>query len=107
MPCFVDWKFPSCFLHFFLIKFFSKKKRNDVLRRGPWTFKKDWLALLPLDPTRSLDEILFPLCLSRFVSIVFWLLADYIGRALRSCVGTVVGTNTRLNDDNIVDFLRV
>ncbi|KAK8544335.1 hypothetical protein V6N13_100564 [Hibiscus sabdariffa] len=44
---------------YYRIKFPTEDIRNDILSRGLWTFKGDWLALAALNPTYSIDEYTF------------------------------------------------
>ncbi|KAK9046124.1 hypothetical protein V6N11_052024 [Hibiscus sabdariffa] len=46
----------SCY---YRIKFPTEDIRNDILSRGPRTFKGDWLALAALNPTYSIDDYTF------------------------------------------------
>ncbi|KAK8589922.1 hypothetical protein V6N13_088726 [Hibiscus sabdariffa] len=41
------------------IKFSTEEIRNDILSRGPWTFKDDWLALAAFNPNYSIDGYTF------------------------------------------------
>ncbi|KAK8694657.1 hypothetical protein V6N13_072204 [Hibiscus sabdariffa] len=45
--------------NYYRIKFPTEDIRNDILSRGPWNFKGDWLALAALNPNYSIDEYTF------------------------------------------------
>ncbi|KAK8486999.1 hypothetical protein V6N13_032118 [Hibiscus sabdariffa] len=41
---------------YYRIKFPTEDIRNDILARGPWTFKGDWLPLAASNPDNSIDD---------------------------------------------------
>ncbi|KAK8618139.1 hypothetical protein V6N13_116010 [Hibiscus sabdariffa] len=44
---------------YYRIKFPTEDIRNDILARGPWTFKGGWLALAASNPDNSIDDYTF------------------------------------------------
>ncbi|KAK8681110.1 hypothetical protein V6N13_053517 [Hibiscus sabdariffa] len=86
---------------------------NDILSRGPWTFKGDWLALAALNPNYSIDEYTFLsmnvwICIYGIPSILMDDddIANHTGNSLGAMIGTVVKVDTRRIDLNMVDYLR-
>ncbi|KAK8572572.1 hypothetical protein V6N12_028625 [Hibiscus sabdariffa] len=53
------------------IKFPDEDTMNDILSRGPWTFKDEWLALTPFVPNFSIDVYTFNFMMHGFASIAF------------------------------------
>ncbi|KAK9009161.1 hypothetical protein V6N11_080630 [Hibiscus sabdariffa] len=100
--------------NYYRIKFPTEDIRNDILSRGPWNFKGDWLALAALNPNYSIDEY-------TFLSMNVWMhiygipsilmddddIANHTGNSLGSMIGTVVKVDTRRIDLNMVDYLRI
>ncbi|KAK8501435.1 hypothetical protein V6N11_031153 [Hibiscus sabdariffa] len=100
--------------NYYRIKFPTEDIRNDILSRGPWTFKGDWLALAALNPNYSIDDY-------TFFSMNVWIriygipsilvddddIANHIGNSLGAMIGTVVKVDTRRIDFNMVDYLRI
>ncbi|KAL4273865.1 hypothetical protein GQ457_13G012500 [Hibiscus cannabinus] len=77
--------------------------------RGPWVFNNDWFALLPLNPMLSIDEYHFNRMVIwvRTLRVPIGLMNEVLGRSLGACIGMVVGTDTRVIDGNMGEFLRV
>ncbi|GMI85573.1 hypothetical protein HRI_002226600 [Hibiscus trionum] len=93
--------------NYFRFKLSSVTKRKKILKRRPWTFKNEWLALSPFDLKLSIDEYTFThiRIWVRVHSIPTILMAndqvtDNIGRSL----GFFVGTDTCYIDGNLVDY---
>ncbi|KAL4341060.1 hypothetical protein GQ457_08G018530 [Hibiscus cannabinus] len=95
--------------NFFMIRLTSEEVRTNILKRGPWVFNDDWFAILPFNPMLSIDEYFF-------TKMIFWvhilripigLMSESLCRSLGACIGSVVGTDTRIIDGNMGDFLRV
>ncbi|KAL4273140.1 hypothetical protein GQ457_13G015820 [Hibiscus cannabinus] len=94
--------------------FLPKDIRNDILARGPWTFKGDWLALAASNPDNSIDDY-------TFFTMNVWIriygipsvlmedddTANHIGNSLGNMIGVVVKVDTRCIDLNMVDYLRI
>ncbi|KAK9007111.1 hypothetical protein V6N11_050944 [Hibiscus sabdariffa] len=100
--------------NYYRIKFPTEDIRNDILSRGPWIFKGDWLALAALNPTYSIDEYtFFPMNVwIRIYGIPSILMddddiANHTGNSLGTMIGKVVKVDTRRNDLNMVDYLRI
>ncbi|KAK8476281.1 hypothetical protein V6N11_031242 [Hibiscus sabdariffa] len=99
---------------YYRIKFPIEDIRNDILARGPWTFKGDWLALPASNPDNSIDDY-------TFFTMNVWIriygipsvlmedddTANHIGNSLGNMVGVVVKVDTRRIDLNMVDYLRI
>ncbi|KAK9031949.1 hypothetical protein V6N11_056234 [Hibiscus sabdariffa] len=99
---------------YYRIKFPTEDIRNDILSRGPWTFKGDWLAIAALNPTYSINEY-------TFLSMNVWIriygipsilmddddISDHTGNSLGTMIGKVVKADTRRIDLNMVDYLRI
>ncbi|KAK8644629.1 hypothetical protein V6N13_123931 [Hibiscus sabdariffa] len=99
---------------YYRIKFPTEDIRNDILARGPWTFKGDWLALAASHPEYSIDDY-------AFVTMNVWIhiygipsilmedddTANHIGNFLGKMIGIVVKVDTRRIDLNMVDYLRI
>ncbi|KAL4279430.1 hypothetical protein GQ457_03G025000 [Hibiscus cannabinus] len=95
--------------NFFLIRLVSEAVRADIFKRGPWVFNNDWFALLPLNPMLSIDEYHFNRMVIwvRILRVPIGLMNEVLGRSLGACIGMVVGTDTRVIDRNMGEFLRV
>ncbi|KAK8590297.1 hypothetical protein V6N13_057191 [Hibiscus sabdariffa] len=88
--------------NYYRIKFPTEVIQNDILSRGPWTFKGDWLALAALNPTYSIDEYTF---LSRNVWIRIYGIpsilmddddiANHTGNSLSAMIVNVIKVDTR------------
>ncbi|KAK9029802.1 hypothetical protein V6N11_031247 [Hibiscus sabdariffa] len=99
---------------YYRIKFPTEDIRNDILARGPWTFKGDCLALAASNPDNSIDDY-------TFFTMNVWIriygipsvlmedddTANHIGNSLGNMVGVVVKVDTRRIDLNMVDYLRI
>ncbi|KAK8675577.1 hypothetical protein V6N13_033643 [Hibiscus sabdariffa] len=90
-------------------KFVFGAIHDDVLKHGPCSFNKEWFALHPLDPKRSIDEYSFDhmtiwVCILR---IMIGLMSEALGSSFGSCLDIVVGTDTQVIDGNMGDFLSV
>ncbi|KAK8681099.1 hypothetical protein V6N13_053506 [Hibiscus sabdariffa] len=88
--------------------------RNDILSRGPWTFKGDWLALAALNPTYSIDDYTFSsmniwICIYGIPSILLDDddTANHTGNSLGNMIGKVVKVDTCRIDLNMVEYLRI
>ncbi|KAL4302350.1 hypothetical protein GQ457_10G009620 [Hibiscus cannabinus] len=95
--------------NFFLIAFASSSNRNNVLKRGPWDFQKHWFPLEHADPACTIHDYAF-----RYTCILVWihniplsLMTEALSRTLGACIGKVVMTDSRLEDGNMGEFLRV
>ncbi|KAK8697872.1 hypothetical protein V6N13_114007 [Hibiscus sabdariffa] len=100
--------------NYYRIKFPTEDIRNDILSRGPWTFKGDWLALAASNPNYSIDEY-------SFLSMNVWIriygipsilmddddIANHTGNSLGATIGTFVKVDTRRIDLNMVNYLRI
>ncbi|KAL4368506.1 hypothetical protein GQ457_05G022370 [Hibiscus cannabinus] len=95
--------------NFFLIAFASSSDRDNVLKRGPWDFQKQWFALEPADTARTIHDYTFQyMCIwVRIHNIPLSLMTEALARTLGACIGKVVMTDTRLEDGNMGEFLRV
>ncbi|KAL4302369.1 hypothetical protein GQ457_10G013020 [Hibiscus cannabinus] len=95
--------------NFFLICLASEEVRSDILKRRPWVFNDDWFAILPLNPLFSIDEYFFTTMVIwvRILRVPIGLLSESLGRSLGACIGSVVGTDTRIIDGNMGEFMRV
>ncbi|KAK8690666.1 hypothetical protein V6N13_074197 [Hibiscus sabdariffa] len=97
---------------YYRVKFPTEEIQNDILARGPWTFKGDWLALAALNPAYSMDFY-------TFLSMNVWIriygipsvlmddddIANHTGNSLGIMVRKVVKVDTRRIDFNMVDYL--
>ncbi|KAL4366237.1 hypothetical protein GQ457_05G023220 [Hibiscus cannabinus] len=95
--------------NFFLIAFASSSHRDNVLKRGPWDFQKQWFALEPADPACTIHDYAFQyMCIwVRIHNIPLSSMTEALARTLGACIGKVVMTDTRLEDGNMGEFLRV
>ncbi|KAL4277931.1 hypothetical protein GQ457_03G016560 [Hibiscus cannabinus] len=95
--------------NFFLIRLASEEVRSDILKRGPWVFNDDWFAILPLNPLFSIDEYFFTniIIWVRILRVPIGLMSESLGRSLGACIGSVVGTDMRIIDGNMGEFMRV
>ncbi|KAL4278237.1 hypothetical protein GQ457_03G020520 [Hibiscus cannabinus] len=82
---------------------------HNVLKRGPWEFQKQWFALELVDPTRTIHDYLFHYMSIwvRINNIPLSLMMEALARTLGACIRKMVMTDTRLEDDNMGEFLRV
>ncbi|KAL4320210.1 hypothetical protein GQ457_18G012880 [Hibiscus cannabinus] len=94
---------------FFLIRLASKTVRAEIFKRGPWVSNDDWFSLLPLNPMLSIDEYHFNRMVIwvRILRVPIGLMNEALARSLGACIGLVVGTDTRVIDGNMGEFLRV
>ncbi|KAL4281807.1 hypothetical protein GQ457_03G016970 [Hibiscus cannabinus] len=94
---------------FFLIAFASSSNKDNVLKRGPWDFQKHWFALEHADPACTIHDYAFRyMCIwVRIHNIPLSLMTEALARTLGACIGKVVMTDTRLEDGNMGEFLRV
>ncbi|KAL4360466.1 hypothetical protein GQ457_04G019790 [Hibiscus cannabinus] len=95
--------------NFFLIAFASHSHRDNVLKRGPWDFQKQWFALEPADLAQTIHDYTFQyMCMwVQIHNIPLSLMMEALARTLGACIGKVVMTDTRLEDGNMREFLRV
>ncbi|KAL4341704.1 hypothetical protein GQ457_08G031220 [Hibiscus cannabinus] len=95
--------------NFFLISFASPANRANVLKRGPWDFQKYWFALEQADPNRTIHDYSFlHMCIwVRIHNIPLSLMTVALARVLRASIGKVIMTDTRLEDGNMGEFMRV
>ncbi|KAL4311685.1 hypothetical protein GQ457_01G016240 [Hibiscus cannabinus] len=95
--------------NFLLNRLASEEVRSDILKRGPWVFNDDWFAILPLNPLFSIDEYFFTKMVIwvRILRVPIGLMFESLGRSLGACIGSVVGTDTRIIDGNMGEFMRV
>ncbi|KAL4301840.1 hypothetical protein GQ457_10G010650 [Hibiscus cannabinus] len=95
--------------NFFLIAFASLANRTNVLKRGPWDFQKYWFALEQADPNRTIHDYFFQhMCIwVRIQNIPLSLMTAALAHALGASVGKVIMTDTRLEDGNMGEFMRV
>ncbi|KAL4319579.1 hypothetical protein GQ457_18G009120 [Hibiscus cannabinus] len=95
--------------NFFLIAFASPANRTNVLKRGPWDFQKYWFALEQADPNRTIHDYSFQhMCIWVHIhNIPLSLMTAALARALGASVGKVIMTDTRLEDGNMGEFMRV
>ncbi|KAK9001207.1 hypothetical protein V6N11_082995 [Hibiscus sabdariffa] len=88
----------------FRIQFSDETKRNEILKQGPWTFKNEWLALVPFDLKLHIDEYIYK-TMNIWVRIhdIPTILIDndqvahQTGVSLGSIIGNVIKTDTRRN----------
>ncbi|KAL4278110.1 hypothetical protein GQ457_03G017360 [Hibiscus cannabinus] len=94
---------------FFLIRLASEEVRSDILKRGPRVFNDDWFVILPLNPLFSIDEYFFTniIIWVRILRVQIGLMSESLGRSLGACIGSVVGTDMRIIDGNMGEFMRV
>ncbi|KAK8656999.1 hypothetical protein V6N13_098933 [Hibiscus sabdariffa] len=100
--------------NYYIIKFPTEDIRNDILSRGPWTFKDEWLALATFNPNYNIDEYTFS-SMNTWVRIfgISSILMDnddiahHTGNSLGAMIGKVIKVDTRRIDLNMVDYLRV
>ncbi|KAK8531269.1 hypothetical protein V6N13_041719 [Hibiscus sabdariffa] len=99
---------------YYRIKFPTEDIRNDILSRGTWTFKGDWLALAALNPTYSIDDYTFSsmniwICIYGIPSILLDDddTANHTGNSLGNMIGKVVKVDTHRIDLNMVEYLRI
>ncbi|KAL4367657.1 hypothetical protein GQ457_05G021910 [Hibiscus cannabinus] len=94
---------------FFLIAFASSSHRDNVLKRGPWVFQKQWFALEPADPACTIHDYAFQyMCIwVRIHNIPLSLMTEALTRSHGACIGKVVMTDTLLEDGNMGEFLHV
>ncbi|KAL4353915.1 hypothetical protein GQ457_06G012390 [Hibiscus cannabinus] len=100
--------------NYYRIKFPTEDIRNDILSRGPWTFKDDWLALASFNPNYNIN---YYTCFSMSVWVRIYGIpsilmddddiAHHTGNSLGAMIGTVVKVDTRRIDLNMVDYLRI
>ncbi|KAL4303495.1 hypothetical protein GQ457_10G013000 [Hibiscus cannabinus] len=83
--------------------------RTNVLKRGPWDFQKYWFALEQADPNRTIHDYSFQhmFIWVRIQNILLSLMTAALARALGASVGKVIMTDTRLEDGNMGEFMRV
>ncbi|KAL4289692.1 hypothetical protein GQ457_14G026760 [Hibiscus cannabinus] len=95
--------------NFFLIAFSSPANRANVLKRGPSDFQKYWFALEQADPNRTIHDYSFQhMCIwVRIHNIPLSLMTAPLACALGASVGKVIITDTRLEDGNMGEFMRV
>ncbi|KAL4367966.1 hypothetical protein GQ457_05G022590 [Hibiscus cannabinus] len=95
--------------NFFLIAFASPANRANVLKRGPSDFQKYWFALEQADPNRTIHDYSFQhmRIWVRIHNIPLSLMTAPLARALGASVGKVIITDTRLEDGNMGEFMRV
>ncbi|KAL4340942.1 hypothetical protein GQ457_08G031580 [Hibiscus cannabinus] len=88
----------------------SGETTSEVLgKRGPWDFQKYWFALEQADPNRTIHDYSFQhMCIwVRIHNIQLSLMTAALARALGASVGKVIMTDTRLEDGNMGEFMRV
>ncbi|GMI86616.1 hypothetical protein HRI_002330900 [Hibiscus trionum] len=100
--------------NYFRIKFSDEANRNDILKRGQWTYKDEWLALAPFDPQSNIDDYTFnkmhirvcihgiPIILKEKDDIAY-----QIGNSLGAMIVTVLKIDSCRIDRNTVGYLRV
>ncbi|KAL4339981.1 hypothetical protein GQ457_08G031630 [Hibiscus cannabinus] len=83
--------------------------RTNMLKRGPWDFQKYLFALEQADPNRTIHDYSFQhMCIwVRIHNIPLSLMTNALARALGASVGKVIMTDTRLEDGNMGEFMRV
>ncbi|KAK8701403.1 hypothetical protein V6N13_019790 [Hibiscus sabdariffa] len=81
----------------------------NVLKRGPWEFQKHWFALEQADPMRTIHDYSFQYMSIwvRIHNIPLSLMTAELARTLGACIGKVIMTDTRLEDCNMGEFMRV
>ncbi|KAL4366847.1 hypothetical protein GQ457_05G022110 [Hibiscus cannabinus] len=82
---------------------------HNVLKRGPWDFQKQWFVLEPADPACTIHDYAFQyMCIwVQIHNIPLSLMTEALAHTLGACIGKVVMKNTRLEDGNMGEFLRV
>ncbi|KAK8505725.1 hypothetical protein V6N12_024708 [Hibiscus sabdariffa] len=97
---------PIC-ANFFRIHFEIESKCYEILNRGPWLFKDDWLALAPFDLSSNVQDQTFNALnlLVRVHDLPSVLMESdsmeiKIGSSLGSLIGTVTKTDTKCIDGN-------
>ncbi|KAL4363982.1 hypothetical protein GQ457_04G020320 [Hibiscus cannabinus] len=95
--------------NFFLISFASPENRANVLKRGPWDFQKYWFALEQADPNQTIHDYSFlHMCIwVRIHNIPLSLMTAALARVLGASIGKVIMTDSRLEDGNMGEFMRV
>ncbi|KAL4284095.1 hypothetical protein GQ457_16G018050 [Hibiscus cannabinus] len=95
--------------NFFLISFASPTNRANVLKRGPWDFQKYWFDLEQADPNRTIHDYSFlHMCIwVRIHNIPLSLMTAALACVLGASIGKVIMTDTRLEDGNMGEFMRV
>ncbi|KAK8609288.1 hypothetical protein V6N13_061737 [Hibiscus sabdariffa] len=95
---------PIC-ANFFRIHFEIESKCYEILNRGPWLFKDDWLALAPFDLSSNVQDQTFNALnlLVRVHDLPSVLMESdsmeiKIGSSLGSLIGTVTKTDTKCID---------
>ncbi|KAK8574638.1 hypothetical protein V6N12_062328 [Hibiscus sabdariffa] len=100
--------------NYYRINFPTEDIWNDILSRGHWTFKDDWLALAAFNPNYNIDDY-------TFFSMNVWVriygipsilmddddIAHHTGNTLGAMIGTILKVDTRRIDLNMVDYLRI
>ncbi|KAL4348590.1 hypothetical protein GQ457_17G008370 [Hibiscus cannabinus] len=83
--------------------------RTNVLKRGPWDFQKYWFTLEQADPNRTIHDYSFRhMCIwVRIHNIPLSLMTAALACAQGAFVGKVIMTDTRLEDRNMGEFMRV
>ncbi|KAK8544860.1 hypothetical protein V6N13_057103 [Hibiscus sabdariffa] len=91
-----------------------ESKCQEILNRGPWLFKDDWLAFSPFDHTLNVQDQIFNAMnvWVRIHDIPSTLLeSDLMAIKTRSSLGSLIGivtkTDTRRIDGNMTSYLRV
>ncbi|KAL4355228.1 hypothetical protein GQ457_06G012260 [Hibiscus cannabinus] len=94
--------------NFFLISFASPANRANVLKRGPWNFQKYWFALEQADLNQTIhDYSILHMCIwVRIHNIPLSLMTTALARVLGASIGKVIMTDTRLEDENMGEFMR-
>ncbi|KAL4273498.1 hypothetical protein GQ457_13G013810 [Hibiscus cannabinus] len=87
----------------------GKTIRTNVLKRGPWDFLKYLFALEQADPNRTIHDYFFQhMCIWVHIhNIPLSLMTAALARVLGASVGKVIMTDTRLEDGNMGEFMRV
>ncbi|KAL4295174.1 hypothetical protein GQ457_12G013880 [Hibiscus cannabinus] len=110
--------------NFFLIAFASPANSVNVLKRGPWDFQKYCVFLLFLlnsvisymdlwwdkkfiFPVRLVFTYYVPTIWMRIHNISLSFMTAALARALGASIGKVIMTDTRLEDGNMGEFMRV
>ncbi|KAL4272408.1 hypothetical protein GQ457_13G013780 [Hibiscus cannabinus] len=92
--------------NFFLISFASPVNRTNLLQQGPWDFQKYWFQA---DPNRTIHDYSFQhMCIwVRIHNIPLSLMTAALAHVLGASVDKVIMTDTRLEDGNMGEFMRV
>ncbi|KAL4384962.1 hypothetical protein GQ457_15G018500 [Hibiscus cannabinus] len=87
----------------------DKANMANVLKRGPWDFQKYWFALEQADPNRTIHgySFLHMYIWVRIHNIPLSLMTATLDRVLGASIGKVIMTDTRLEDGNMGEFMRV